>query len=256
MAALVPTHDHLFILRNLVAKDFKVRYRNMSLGILWSFVNPLVMMGVLSFVFTMIFGDKRRFYPLFLLIGLLPFNFFSLGWSTGTNSVVENGSLVKHVPLWRELLPISVVLGNALHFLIQMALLLLAVAIWVGVNPYWLWLPVITALEVVFVCGLSLLCSGLDVYYRDMRYVVESANLVLFWMVPIFYSLNDLPQEYVWIYQLNPIATVIFLIRRILLHGLGPHASTMVRLIGVSFAALGLGAYVFRRVKRNFTDYL
>lgn len=256
MAALASTHDHLYILRNLVVKDFKVRYRNMSLGILWSFVNPLVMMGVLSFVFTVIFEQKRRFYPLFLLIGLLPFNFFSLGWATGTNSVVENASLVKHVPLWRELLPVSVVLGNALHFLIQMALVLLAVAIWVGVNPNWLWLPVIIALEVVFVGGLSLLTSGLNVHHRDMRYVVESANLVLFWMVPIFYSLNDLPQEYVWIYQLNPIATVIFLIRRILLHGLGPHASTMVRLIGVSFAAFGLGAYVFRRVKRNFTDYL
>jgi len=256
MAAHAPTHDHLFILCNLVAKDFKVRYRNMSLGILWSFVNPLVMMGVLSFVFTVIFPLKWPYPPLFLLMGLLPFNFFSLGWSAGTNSVVDNASLVKHVPLWRELLPISVVLGNAIHFLIQMALLLLAVAVWVGVNPYWLWLPVIVVLEVVFVCGLSLLCSGLDVHYRDMRYVVESANLVLFWMVPIFYKLTDVPQEFVWIYQLNPIATVIFLMRRILLYGLPPDLSTMVKLVGVSLAVFGLGAFAFRRVKKDFTDYL
>ena len=141
-------------LRNLVEKDFKVRYRNMSLGVFWSLVNPLVMMAVLWFVFRRII--QRPSGPLFILCGLVPYNFFSLAWSTGTRSVVDNAALVKRVPFWRELLPVSVVLGNLVHYGIQLALLLTAAFVMVGVNAYWLWLPVVVGLQVVFVCGMSL----------------------------------------------------------------------------------------------------
>ena len=160
-------YDHLYILRNLVEKDFKVRYRNMSLGVFWSLVNPLVMMGVLSFVFSVVFPLQRPHSPLFLLCGLLPYNFFSLGWVTGTRSVVDNAPFVKRVPFWRQLLPVSVVLGNLVHYGIQLGLLLVLAFIMVGFSVHWLWLPIIVILQVVFVCGLSLLTSGLNVYYRD-----------------------------------------------------------------------------------------
>ena len=150
--ATIPVdNDPWFVLSNLVMKDFKIRYRNMSLGIFWSLVNPLIMMGVLTFVFTFVFSHDRPNFALFLLIGLLPYNFFSLAWSTGTESVVVNGPLVKRVPFQRELVPISVVLGNAVHYLLQIALLLIAVGVMRGVSWQWLWLPVIVALQVIFV---------------------------------------------------------------------------------------------------------
>ncbi len=252
-----PSHDHLYILRNLVAKDFKVRYRNMSLGILWSLVNPLVMMAVLSFVFTVLFPQlERRNYPLFVLLGLVPYNFFSLSWLTGTGSVAANANLIKRVPFWRELLPVSVVLGNVLHYGIQIALLLTAVLWFVGFNFQWLWIPGIIALQIVFVCGLSLLTSSLDVYYRDVRYVVESATLVLFWLSPVFYGVDRLPTDVVWIYELNPISAVIFLLRQICLRALPPATMTLLRLVCVSFGTLFVGAWVYRRLKKDFADYL
>ncbi len=172
--------DPWFVLKNLVSKDFKVRYRNMSLGIFWSLVNPLIMMGVLTFIFSVVFVRDIPNYPLFLLCGLLPYNFFAQAWSTGTMAVVSNASLVKQLRFQRELVPVSVVLGNGLHYVLQLALLLIAIGIVVGVNVQWMWLPVVLSLQLIFVCGLSLLTSALDVYHRDMRYVVQSVNTVLF----------------------------------------------------------------------------
>jgi ABC-type polysaccharide/polyol phosphate export permease len=255
MTAIASTHDRFFILRNLVEKDFKVRYRNMSLGIFWSLVNPIIMMGVLTFVFTVIFPSAKPHFWLFVLMGILPYNFFTLAWGTGTNSIIDNSGLIKKVPFQRELVPISVVLGNLVHYLIQLGLLLAAAAIVMGVNAGWLWIPVLVVLQLVFVCGMSLLSSSLDVYYRDMRYIVESANLVLFWLCPIFYGFEDIRPGYAWVYELNPIAAVILITRRILLYGQGP-GLTIWKMTAVSLVTLAIGFFVFRRIKQDFSDYL
>ncbi len=246
----------LFVLRNLIEKDFKVRYRNMSLGIFWSLVNPLVMMSVLTFVFSVILPSAQEYFPLFVLMGLLPYNFFTLAWAMGTNSIIDNDALVKKVPFQRELLPISVVLGNALHYFIQLGLLLVAVALVLGVSVYWLWIPLILLLQIAFVCGMALAASALDVYYRDMRYVVESTNLVLFWIVPIFYSFDAVSQDYAWLYELNPIAAVILITRTILLEAAPPNVATLAKLAAVSIFTLTAGTLLFRRIERDFADYL
>jgi lipopolysaccharide transport system permease protein len=254
----MPAHtgDSLFILRNLIAKDFKVRYRNMSLGILWSLVNPLVMMTVLTFIFTVVMPNSRRNFPLFVLMGILPYNFFSLAWLTGTTSIVDSGRLIKKVPFRRELVPLSTVMANSLHYFIQFGLLLVAVSLVIGPSWSWTWLPVVVALQLVFVAGLTLATSALDVYLRDMRYVVESTNLVLFWLVPIFYGFETIPRRYAWVYELNPVAAVIMLLRTILLDGEPPNLSTLIKFAAVSLGTMAAGVLVFRRLQRNFADYL
>lgn len=248
-------NDAWFILKNLVSKDFKVRYRNMSLGIFWALVNPLIMMGVLTFIFTVVFTRGIPNYPLFLLCGLLPYNFFTMAWSSGTMSVVANASLIKQVRFQRELVPISVVLGNALHYALQLGLLLIAIAIVVGVNVQWMWLPVVLSLQLIFVCGLSLLTSALDVYCRDVRYVVESVNRVLFWLVPIFYGFGDIRPDLVWLYEINPVAAVVLVMRRILLYA-EPPGATLLKLAVVSVITVWVGYKVFARVEDEFSDYL
>jgi ABC-type polysaccharide/polyol phosphate export permease len=265
MAAAASTQDPFFVLHHLIAKDFKVRYRNMSLGIFWSLLNPLIMMAVLTFVFTHVQKSEIPYFPLFLLMGYVPYNFFTLAWASGTNSIVDNASLIKKVPFRRELVPLSVVLANTLHYGIQLGLLLLAVAIFIGVNVHWVWMPVVMLLQVVFVCGASLACSALDVYYRDVRYIVESANLVLFWLVPIFYSFDHVPARFVWLFELNPIAAVVLITRRVLLDGHSPGVTlslryselgTLWKLAMVSFTMLAIGLWIFRRIQKNFSDSL
>ena len=250
--------DYLFLLRNMIVKDFKIRYRNMSLGVFWSLLNPLVMMGVLTFVFTKIFPNTQtKNFAVFVLCGLVPYNFLSTAWGAGTTSIMNNAGLIKRVPVPREVVPIAAVLSNCVHLGIQILLLLAAtLAFGNTINVYWLWLPLVWAMEIIFVCGIALITSAFDVYIRDTRYVVESTITVMFWLVPIFYSFEIIPQQYHSVYQYNPVAALVLCLRNILLDSKPPHPETLLKLMLVSVVTFVMGWAIFGRMKQRFFDYL
>jgi ABC-type polysaccharide/polyol phosphate export permease len=251
------TGDYGFLLRKLILKDFKVRYRNMSLGVFWSLLNPLVMVSILTFVFTKVLPPNVPNFPVFVMCGLVPFSFFTQTWAISTGSIMDSSGLVKHVLLPREIVPIASVLASCIHLLMQFALLLTLVLLFGGrVTALWLWLPVLGVLEVAFVCGLSLISSALHVYIRDTKYAVESINTVLFWLVPIFYSFASIPPQYQNVYQYNPLAALTLALRNILLDGRSPSAALTAKLTAVSLGTFLLGWLLFRKMKARFYDHL
>jgi lipopolysaccharide transport system permease protein len=217
-------------------------------------VNPLIMMGVMTFIFTRVFAQSDgRPFALSVLCGLVPFNFFTLAWITGTSSILDNAALIKKVPVPRQVFPIASVLSNCLHLTIQIALLLAIVLIFGrGLNIHWLWLPLIWALEILFVMGLALFFSAVNVYVRDTRYAIESVNTLLFWLVPVFYSFSAIPVKYRGIYQINPVAALVLMMRNILLEGQAPLGSTLIRLAIVSVVMFAAGWMVFGKLKQGF----
>jgi len=249
--------DYLYLIENLVVKDFKIRYRNMSLGVLWSLLNPLVMMTVYLFVFTQIFENPMPHYPLFLLCGMVPFNFFTVAWAAGTNSIVENAGLIKRVPVPREIIPITTVISCCIHLLVQVVLLLtVAMLSGMGFNRYWLWLPVIGALEILFVCGLALLSSAVNVFIRDTRYVVESATWVLMFLIPVFYDFSRVPERYSAILDSNPVAATVISLRKIVYEAKPPVPLTLFKLVGASLTVFLIGLWFFRKMKPAFYEHI
>ena len=249
-----------FAMQNLMLKDFRVRYRNMSLGIVWSVINPLVMLGVLVFVFSYIHPNRQQqYFPIFLLLGLIPFNFFSLCMSSATGSICDNASLVKKVIFPRQIVPISVVLSQVIHLLIQLSLLVFFILLFrVPLTWTYLWIIPIYMAELLFILGLSLITSAINVYYRDMQYLMASSLAVLFWFTPIFYSLklvklNLHPALYA-LYICNPLAGFVDASRQAVLYHSAPSWESFGVSLIVTAVVCVVGLMIFRRKSKDFAD--
>ena len=249
--------DTRFLLFQIVLKDFRIRYRNMSLGVFWSVLNPMVMIVLLTFIFTQVFVSKIPNYPLVILTGLIPFNFFTLAWSSATTSLIDNASLFKRIPIRSEMIPVAVVLANVMHLAVQLSLLVI-IGLFYGVYPnwYWLWLPVLWGMELVCIMGLGLATAALHVVVRDIRYVVESINTVMFWLVPIFYTFAMVPDRFKELYQFNPVSALVLASRLVILEHRHPPETLVWKLALVSLVSFVCGMALFRRLQPRFYSYL
>ena len=260
------------LLRNLVVRDLKVRYKNSLLGILWSLLNPLLMMLVFTVVFTVFWPNNQvSDFSAFILVGLLPWNLFQASMMAGAQSIVGNSNLIKKVYFPREVLPISVVLSNTVNFVI--ALIVLFPVLWMSGIPttyHALWLPLILGIQVLFTIGLTLLFCTLNVFYRDTAMVLEVGLLAGFFLTPIFYPMDFIPVEKMvmgielpihrLVRWLNPMASLIDSYRTVLYgNTLGhppaaPALNFMLRTTVTALLVLWIGWTVFRRYNGRFGE--
>ncbi len=256
------------LLRNLVIRDLKVRYKNSVLGFLWSLLNPLMMMVIFTVVFTIMLPNNTidRF-PVFVLCALLPWNFFSSSVMTSVHSVVGSAHLIKKIYFPREVLPLSTVLANLVNFLLAMVVLF--AMMFVFKTPFTVWvllLPVIILVQVIFTLGLAFFLSTLNVFYRDTAAIMDVAVLAWFFLTPVFYPITILPHYRALFglsldiqrlaYILNPMASLIASYRVILYHGAPPALDFLSRTFVTAIAFLVIGYLFFLHYSRVFGEEL
>jgi len=253
---------HGFLLRELVRRDLQSRYRGSVLGFLWAFVHPLWQLALFSVVFSVILkvpivGERTASFPVFLFSGLLPWMGFSEGVQRASTTIVEHSGLVRKLRFPSELLVVSAVVSALVHQFVALAIF----AVWQGVagEPVWerlLWLVFGLAAQVGLSLGLGWAAAALQVFFRDISQALGIGLQAWFYLTPIVYPHNLVPESLrpwlVW----NPLATAAQAFRTVLLGSPPPTASAALILAGMALASLALGWAIFRRLRPAFADEL
>ena len=256
------------LLRNLVVSDLKARYKNSVLGLFWSLLNPLGMMLVFTLIFGLLVPNVQiERYPLFLLCGLLPWNYFSASVQGSLYSVLGNAGLVKKVYFPRAILPIATVLSQLINFLLAFVILFAALVIFQSNFSPWLWLlPFVLLIQTIFTIGVALILSTLNVFYRDTSMIMDVVMLAWFFLTPVFYSTALLPNSVTvlgvtlnpqrLLYILNPMASLVNMYRDLLYWGYRTDLDFFLRSAVTAIVVLLFGAWFFRRYSDRFGEEL
>ena len=243
------------LIRNLAIKEFKLRYRNSVLGFFWSLLNPLAMMIILTLVFSHLVRSGIDNFPLFLLPAILVWRFFSIGTSMSLSSILGNVPLVTNIYFPRWLLVFSSnlanLIGSTLEFIVLFPLLII---IGMELSSLVLLLPVILIFEFILIMGISFLLASLNVYYRDVNQVWELGLQAGFFLTPIIYSVNLIPERYLPVYMLNPVTRIIESMRKILCYNTLPSAEDFMIPILAGLLFCLIGYLVFRRLEPRFAE--
>ncbi len=258
------------LVRNLVVRDLKVRYRNSLFGFLWAWGNPILMTMVFTIVFTVLRKTTIPNFPLFIMIAWLTWGFTSAGITEGLGTVVSNSNLVKKIFFPHEALPMASVLANGANFLLALPLVLGLVIFYqipVQLNAV-IFFPIIFTAQVALVMGIALFLSAVNVFYRDTGVITGVFITAWFFLTPVFYPVRELTGVWNGIdlgrlaYILNPMASIIEAYRSILYGSVegGPPAPPdldfLARTVVTCLAILLLGYLAFLRSSRRFGEEL
>jgi len=249
------------LIQSLVARELKARYRGSFLGFFWSFVNPLLLLSVYSFVFAVILPNTNKDttpYAVFMFCGLLPWTWFSASLLDAAGSLITGGNLIKKVLFPAEVLPIVSVLSNMVHFFLGL-LILAGFMIGTGHYPDWdelYWFPIVILVQLIFMLGMSLMLSALTVHFRDIRDLLS--NLLTFWFFAtpiIYYYKMDSVKDFKWFFRFNPFYHLAVSYQEVLFfHGPFGHRSSLLLLGAASTLFFIAGYWVFDRLRDSFAE--
>lgn len=263
-----------YLLKNLVVRDLKVRYKNSLLGVLWSLLHPLLMMTVYTILFTILIPNEGvEKYPIFILVALIPWQFHTGTLNNSAQSITGNAAIIKKVYFPRILLPLATMLSNLVNFLLaSVVLLVLLYAFGVGLTIHALWVPLILLTQLVFLLGLSLVVATLQTFYRDTAMLLEVGLLAWFFLTPVFYPFERFSREAaVWgitfdaprlMRWLNPMASIVDGYRTVLwgnVGGDGPASMDPLALLRTFITAVLIfivGYTIFSRSEHLFGEKL
>ena len=259
------------LLRDVVWKDLRARYRNAMMGFLWAVLQPVLMMLILTFVFKYLLGERlaakglpsESMTPEFLLCGIVAWQFLSMAMTSGAHSLLESGELIKKVHFPREIIPIAAVVNCLVNLVIGFVTLLVVLCALRGISALGvglLYVPFLFMIQFAMVIGLALLLSALNVYYRDVAYMIDVMLAFGFYATPIFYPPSMVSDRLgavaFQIYMLNPMANLITAYREALLDNHFAEPLLWIRPLAFACVVVLAGAYVFRRNAPTFADHL
>ncbi|MBV9087583.1 MAG: ABC transporter permease [Acidobacteriaceae bacterium] len=249
---------HAFdLLRELVSRDLKLRYKRSVLGIGWSLFNPLLQLVVLVFVFQYLLMVSMPDFTSFLFSGIVVWGWFTASLYAATGAIVDNPTLIRQPGFPTALLPVVTVMSNMVNFAFAMVAVL--ISLWVTQHPLngsLIALPLVILVQFLFTLSLSYFLAMLHVPFRDTQYLLGILLMLGFYIVPIFYDSAAIPAQYQRIYHLNPLVGILEAYRTILLHGQVPELKPLITALGLSCVLLVVGCTWFVRVSYSFIEEL
>lgn len=245
------------LLKTNIKKDVGGKYKNSVLGVLWSFINPLLQIAVYALVFQVILRSDIENYAVYLCCGLIPWQYFSSVVLRGAAIIVDNANIIKKVYFPREILPISVVASEGVNFLIS-TIIILGFVIFGGIGLSWniLWYFVILAIQFIVSIGIAFIVSSLTVYFRDLLHLLGIVIQLLFYATPIVYAINSVPAGFQWIVKINPMSYLIEGYRNIFYNKVAPDFKGLLIALTMGIVLCLVGYFVFIKLEKRFAEEL
>ncbi|HPF17784.1 MAG TPA: ABC transporter permease [Thermotogota bacterium] len=249
--------QYFFLLTVLVKTDIKKKYKGSFLGVLWSLINPLLDMIVMTIVFSTLFQRSIDNFPVYLLTGRLLFGFFSQCTKASMKSIISSAKLIKKIYIPKYIISLSNVIANFLFFLISLvALIIIMLATRAPVSIYILYVPYYLITLFFFSCGVSLFLSTLTVFFRDLEHIYTVFLTVLMYASAIFYPAEIIPDRFRFILTINPLYHFIAGFRAVVYHGFAPEAKNLLVCFAVAVVSMMIGIIVFEKKQDRFILYL
>lgn len=246
------------LLKTSVKKEIRGRYKNSFLGVLWSFLNPLLQIMVYAIVFPLIMKNNEKNYVVFLCCGLIPWTFFSTAISRAAFTMIENGNLIKKVYFPREILPMAITISEAVNFLISTVIIIAFVLFnGLGITHFILFYPIIFIVQFLLVLAISFVVSSITVYFRDLQHLITVGLQLLFYATPIVYNSSNIAGTgFEWVLKINPMTYIINAYRDIFYNQVMPDIKSLLLLGAILIVICVLGYMVFNRLQKGFAEEL
>lgn len=246
-----------FLIKQLVARDFKTKYKRSVLGYLWSFLNPLLTMAVQYIVFSTIFRSGIENFPVYLLSGIIMFNFFTEAVGQGLMAIIQNSSLITKVYLPKYIYPLTKVISSSTNLLISIIPLIIVVLITkTSITKALILLPFVLLCLILFCMGMSLALSSAMVFFRDTQYLWGIISMIWMYATPLFYPESIVPKEFKFIQTMNPMYHMITFIRTLLIKGVSPDPLEYAYCLGFALVSCLVGAFIFKKTQDKFVLYI
>lgn len=246
-----------FLFMQLVSRDFRAKYKRSVLGVVWSLLNPLLTMAVQYVVFSTLFRTGVENYPVYLLIGIVCFNFFNEAVSLGMTSITGNAALIKKVYVPKAIFPVARVISSLVNFLISLIPLLLVMLV-TGARFHLslLLLPFDILCLLGFTLGIALILTTAMTFFQDTQFLWGVVSMIWMYLTPIFYPETIIAPRILPLYRLNPLNRFITFARACVIGGVSPGAGMYLACLASAALSLALGALVFRKYQDRFILYL